>query len=126
MDVKKHFLFGSLVASVCVSHAFQIVSVSPQGEVAQVRKVLVKFDEGAASFGDAKAPAPVAMNCTDAQASKGSGRWINDREWAFEFESDLPPGVSCSVLPLSNLRSSRGTELKSLGSYAFNTGGEVI
>lgn len=55
MTVMKLFLAGSLSASACAAHAFQIVSVSPQGEVAQIRKVLVKFDESAVNFGDPKA-----------------------------------------------------------------------
>jgi hypothetical protein len=54
--------------------------------------VVVKFDEPAAPFGDPKAPAPLTLNCSDAQATQGTGRWNSDREWVFEFANDLPPG----------------------------------
>ena len=126
MNVKRLLLAASLLVFACATQAFRIVSVSPRGEVAQVRKVLVKFDEGAVNFGDPKAPAPLTLSCSDALASKGSGRWINDREWAFEFESDLPPGISCSLRPRANLKSATGADLKVAGNYAFSTGGPFV
>ena len=91
------------------AHALQITSLSPQGEVSAVRQVVAKFDESAVNFGDPKAPAPLALSCSDAQATKGNGRWISDREWAFEFEKDLPPGVSCTLQVRSGLKSASGS-----------------
>jgi hypothetical protein len=44
-----------LAAVTLQAHALQIISVSPQGEVARVRQVVVKFDESAVNFGDPKA-----------------------------------------------------------------------
>lgn len=75
------------------AQAVQLISLAPQGEVAQVRQLVAKFDSSAVNFGDPKAPAPLSVSCSDAQAAQGSGRWISDREWAFEFNNDLPPGV---------------------------------
>ncbi|MGH8846798.1 MAG: hypothetical protein ACREXQ_06100, partial [Polaromonas sp.] len=95
---------AALHAPTC-AHALQIISVSPQGEVARVRQVVAKFDDSAVNFGDPKAPAPLSLSCSDAQATKGSGRWISDREWAFEFENDLPPGVSCSLQVVATFQS---------------------
>ena len=47
---------AALLASAALqAYAFQIVSVSPQGEVARVRQVLAKFDDSAVNFGDPKA-----------------------------------------------------------------------
>ena len=86
-----------LAASAWHAHALQVTSVSPQGEIAKVRQAVVKFDEAAVNFGDPKAPAPVALNCSDAQVTRGTGRWTNEREWVFDFENDLPPGVSCTL-----------------------------
>lgn len=85
------------------AHALQITSLSPQGEVAQARQVVAKFDDSAVNFGDPKAPAPLALSCSDLQATKGSGRWTSDREWVFEFEADLPPGISCTLQLRSGL-----------------------
>lgn len=89
---------AALLASIALqAQALQITSLSPQGEVARVRQVVAKFDESAINFGDPKAPAPLSLNCSNAQATKGTERWISDHEWAFEFENDLPLGVNCSL-----------------------------
>lgn len=116
---------AALLAVALPASAFQIVSVSPQGEVAQVRQVVLKFDESAVAFGDPKAPAPVSLSCSDAQATQGTGRWTSDREWAFEFARDLPPGVSCTVQVKSGFKSPRGAELAVTRS-TFNTGGPFV
>ncbi|MES2361718.1 MAG: MG2 domain-containing protein [Pseudomonadota bacterium] len=117
----------ALIAAVSLhAHALQIVSLSPQGEIARVRQLVAKFDEGAVNFGDPKAPAPLSLSCSDAQATKGSGRWISEREWAFEFENDLPPGVSCMVNVVSTFQSPRSQPVGGKASYKFNTGGPFI
>ncbi|WP_411884885.1 alpha-2-macroglobulin family protein [Polaromonas sp. YR568] len=108
------------------AQALQITSLSPQGEVARVRQVVAKFDEGAVNFGDPKAPAPLSLSCSDAQANKGSGRWISEREWAFEFENDLPPGVSCSLNVVGTFKSPKSQPVAGTTSYKFNTGGPFI
>ena len=110
--------------------AFQVTSVSPQGEVASVRQVVAKFDESAVNFGDPKAPAPLTLTCSDAQATKGSGRWISDREWAYEFERELPPGASCTLQVRAGFKSPKGADLttpaKATSGYKFNTGGPFV
>ena len=117
----------ALIAAVSLhAHALQIISLSPQGEVARVRQIVAKFDEGAVNFGDPKAPAPLSLSCSDAQATKGSGRWISEREWAFEFENDLPPGVSCAVQVVGTFKSPKGQPLAGATSYKFNTGGPFV
>ncbi|WP_371133402.1 hypothetical protein, partial [Polaromonas sp.] len=47
------------------AQALQVTSLSPQGEIAKVRQIAVKFDESAVNFGDPKAPAPVSLSCSD-------------------------------------------------------------
>ncbi|MDO9405465.1 MAG: MG2 domain-containing protein [Polaromonas sp.] len=122
--------FLSLTALLCAvafpAQALQITSLSPQGEIAKVRQVVAKFDEPAVNFGDPKAPAPLNVSCNDAAAGKGSGRWTGDREWAFEFENDLPLGVSCTVQVRSGFKSPKGADLSGPTSYKFNTGGPFV
>jgi alpha-2-macroglobulin len=111
------------------AQAFQITSLSPQGEVAQVRQLVAKFDEAAVNFGDPKAAAPLTISCNDSAAAQGSGRWVNEREWAFEFARDLPPGLRCDVKLASALQSVKGVKLSgtsSTSSYQFNTGGPFV
>ncbi|MES2414725.1 MAG: MG2 domain-containing protein [Pseudomonadota bacterium] len=115
-----------LAAFALQAQALQITSLSPQGEISRVRQVVVKFDESAVNFGDPKAPAPLSLSCSDAQATKGSGRWISDREWAFQFENDLPPGVSCALQVRPGMKSPAGAVLTGPASYRFNTGGPFV
>ena len=126
MNTRKILIAGSIAAVACATQAFQISSLSPQGEVARVRQVVAKFDESAVNFGDPKAPAPLSLSCSDAQATKGSGRWISDREWAFEFERDLPPGIACSLQLRSGIKSAKGADLTGASSYKFNSGGPFV
>ncbi|GAA4428079.1 alpha-2-macroglobulin family protein [Acidovorax lacteus] len=117
--------WGMLLAAPA-AQALQISSLSPQGEVAQVRQVVVKFDTAATTFGDARAPAPVAVQCSDAQASQGSGRWTSEREWVFDFANDLPPGVRCTVAARAGFQSPAGEALRGTTSFRFQTGGPFV
>ena len=120
-------IITALAAAVALNaQALQLVSVSPQGEIAQVRQVVAKFDEAAVNFGDPKAPAPLRLSCSDAQAAKGAGRWINEREWAFEFENDLPPGISCAVQAVPGFQNAKNQPLTGRTAYKFNTGGPFV
>ena len=126
MNIKKMGLAFGVLMTAFAAQAFQISSLSPQGEVAQVRQLVVKFDESAVNVGDPKAPAPVNLTCSDAQASAGSGRWINERQWAFEFERDLQPGVSCTAQARPEFKSAKGAALSGTTRFKFNTGGPLV
>ena len=106
--------------------AAQITSLSPQGEVARVRQVVAKFDEAVVRFGDPKAPAPLTLSCSDAQATQGQGRWVSEREWAFDFADDLPPGVSCTLQVPPGFKTAQGAALGGTPRFRFNTGGPFV
>jgi uncharacterized protein YfaS (alpha-2-macroglobulin family) len=116
---------AGLVFLAAGAQALQVTGVTPQGEVAQVRQLVVKFDGAAVSFGDPKAPAPVALACSDAQATRGTGRWNSDREWVFQFDNDLPPGIKCTVQVRTGFRSAQGATLAT-GTWNFGTGGPFV
>ena len=118
-------LLAAALAPLC-ARALQISSFSPQGEVARVRQVVAKFDAAAVNSGDPKAPAPVALSCSDATATRGTGRWTGEREWVFDFERDLPPGVRCTATVKPGFKSAAGAELTGAKSYQFNSGGPFV
>lgn len=124
--MKHWFAACSLLLATFSAQAIQIISLSPQGEVARVRQVLAKFDDSAVNFGDPKAEAPLSLSCSDAQVTKGTGRWVNDRAWAFDFDNDLPPGVSCTLQVKPGFKSPKGAELTGVTSYKFNSGGPFV
>jgi hypothetical protein len=94
--------------------------------VARVRQIVAKFDQGAVNFGDPKAPAPLSVSCSDAQAGKGTGRWTDAKAWVYDFENDLPPGVRCTVTRIPTFKPSAGGELTGPERYQFNTGGPFV
>ncbi|MCX7256796.1 MAG: alpha-2-macroglobulin, partial [Polaromonas sp.] len=108
------------------AQALQLVGVSPQGEVAQIRQVVAKFDAAAVNFGDPKAPAPLRLSCSDPVAAKGTGRWTSEREWVFDFDNDLPPGLRCSVQAAPGFKDAKGQPLSGRSAYQFNTGGPFV
>ncbi|BDT68750.1 hypothetical protein os1_29370 [Comamonadaceae bacterium OS-1] len=126
MRIHTLFIACCLLATAAVAHAAQITRVSPQGEVARIRQVVVQFDGSAVNFGDPKAPAPATLQCNDAQASQGTGRWTSDREWAFEFANDLPPGVRCTLQPVLGIKSAPSAYSKGVSSYKLNSGGPFV
>jgi hypothetical protein len=119
-------LAASLSLAAWGAQALQITSFSPQGEVARVRQVVVKFDAAAVNFGDPKAPAPLTLSCSDAQATEGQGRWTGEREWVFDFRADLPPGVRCTAAVKPGFKSASGADLTGAKSYQFNSGGPFV
>jgi hypothetical protein len=104
--------------------AASITSVSPQGEVAQVRQLVVKFNESVVTLGDGRQPEPVDLRCQGAAAT-GTGRWNGDREWVFDFKDDLPPGTRCEIKARAGWKPLRG-ELTGATDFRFNTGGPSV
>ncbi len=129
-QIQHNIISLTLGAAACLTvfsaQALQITSVSPQGEVAQIRQVVIKFDEAAVNFGDPRAPAPAAVSCSDAGSSIGNGRWTNEREWIYQLEQDLPAGVRCTVAVNSGFKSATGLGISGANSYAFNSGGPFV
>ncbi|MDY0107870.1 MAG: MG2 domain-containing protein, partial [Giesbergeria sp.] len=126
MNPIKTVLAAGLVLASLGAQALQITRLTPQGEVARVRQVVARFDGAAVQFGDPRAPAPLELRCSDAQASKGTGRWTSEREWVFDFERDLPPGVRCTAVIKPDFKSASGALLTGAKSYQFNSGGPFI
>lgn len=95
---------------------------SPQGEVKKVRQVAARFSEQMVPFGDPRELDPFDINCPE----KGKGRWADGRNWVYDFERDLPAGVSCTFRFKAGLKSLKDTPLPAGQSFSFNTGGPAI
>lgn len=106
------------------AQAASIVGVTPQGEVAQVRQISVKFSEPVVPLGDPRLPDPMSLSCQGA-VPPGSGRWANDRAWLYDFREPLPPGARCVLTPRPDWKPMNGA-LSAAASYAFNTGGPAV
>ncbi|HEX7439673.1 MAG TPA: MG2 domain-containing protein, partial [Caldimonas sp.] len=110
--------------SVLGARAVTISSVTPTGEIAQVRQITVKFSEAAVAFGDPRLADPMALSCQGATPA-GSGRWANDRVWLYDFREALAPGTRCTLSARPDWKPLNGA-LTGSTEFAFNTGGPAV
>jgi uncharacterized protein YfaS (alpha-2-macroglobulin family) len=106
------------------ANAARIASVSPQGEVAQLRQVVVRFDQPVSPLGKPEANAPMSLSCSGPLPTQ-TPRWSNEREWVIDFRSPLPPGVRCTLAAAPGWAPLQGT-LEGNTRIEFGTGGPAI
>jgi uncharacterized protein YfaS (alpha-2-macroglobulin family) len=100
-----------------------VSAFSPQGTVKKVRQARATFSEAMVPFGDPRAAVdPFDITCSEA----GQGRWVDPRNWVYDFARDLPAGVRCSFHVRPGLRSLAGTDVARPGDFTFSTGGPAI
>ncbi len=104
--------------------AARVAAVSPQGEVAVVRQVVVRFDAPVVPAGDPRAKAPFDLAC-NGTAPRGSARWLDDRRWAFDLEAPLPAGQRCTLKLASGFAPTTGT-LEGGTEFSFATGAPAV
>ena len=116
-------IVGILVLLLGVAvQAATVERFSPLGEVRAVRRVAVRFSEDVVRFGDPKAPAPFAIECAEA----GQGRWLDARNWVFDFGRDLGPGLRCAFRLKPELRALAGSAVSGRTEFGFSTGGPAV
>ena len=94
---------------------------TPTGTVEAAEQVRVRFSDAMIAFGDPRAPAPV-----DAACAAGIGRWVDAREWAYDFADPLPGGLRCRFTLKPGLRTLGGAAVTGTRAFAFDTGGPSI
>ena len=111
-----------VISQAVVAAPISVELFSPQGQVKKVRQVAVRFSGQMVPFGDPRELDPFSINCPE----KGKGRWADGRNWVYDFEQDLPAGVSCSFQLKANLKGVADVAVVAGQSYSFNTGGPAI
>ncbi|WP_298011137.1 MG2 domain-containing protein [uncultured Aquabacterium sp.] len=106
--------------------ATTVQTMSPQGEVAKVRQARVTFSDPMVKFGDPRLPAPAQVRCRNESPLTGSGRWVDDRTWVYDFTQDVPAGTRCDVSLNTGLASLAGQAVTGSKAFAFSTGGPAI
>lgn len=87
----------------------QVKSFTPQGTVKAVSQVRIEFGNPMVKLGDFSLASPAQSPCF----KEGQGRWVDTRNWVFDFTKPLKGGVLCEVKVHGQ-------------SYQFNTGGPHI
>lgn len=105
-----------------LAHSAEVEFFSPSGEIKKVRQVAVRFSEQMVSFGDPREFDPFDITCPAA----GKGRWADQRNWIFDFDYDLPAGITCTFTVKKGLASLDRNPFKGTAGYSFNTGGPAI
>lgn len=117
------FCFLFLVPLVHGGDGPRIEKFSPQGVIKGIRQVSVRFSEAIVPLGDPRAAAdPFAFQCP----GKGTGRWVDDRNWVLDFEKDLPAGIQCEFSLQPDLQTLSGKEIIGPKHFSFSTGGPNI
>ncbi|NPU84281.1 MAG: alpha-2-macroglobulin [Syntrophaceae bacterium] len=95
---------------------------SPQGNVRNVRQVAVRFGTAMVSLGDPRLEDPFTVSCPE----KGGGRWVDPRNWAYDFARDLPSGILCRFELKQGLKDLEGRTLPPAQAFSFSTGGPAV
>ncbi|MBX3027177.1 alpha-2-macroglobulin [bacterium] len=117
------WLAMALVAGAGPARAVTVERFTPQGVVKPVRQATALFSEPMVPFGDLRAVAPpFSVACPVA----GSGRWVDARTWAYDFEQDLPGGLRCTFTLRPNLTSLAGEPFSGGETFEISTGGPSV
>ncbi len=101
----------------------RVVQFSPQGTVKDVRQVTARFSEPMVPLGDPRVSSEVfEVTCPEA----GTARWVDSRDWVYDFARDLPAGVRCTFRLRAGVTTLAGTPVAGQREFAFSTGGPAI
>lgn len=101
---------GLLLLSISFAQEkINVKNFTPQGFVKSVEQIHIEFSKPMVHFGDIKLDFPAQSSCF----KNGQGRWVDTKNWVFDFKEPLPGGSACEVLAAGK-------------TFRFNTGGPHI
>ncbi len=116
-------LFILAVSAVFTEDNPVIEVFSPLGTVKNVRQVRVRFSEQMVPFGSPAAPVqPFEIECTE----KGTGRWVDGRNWVYDFDRNLPAGIECIFKLRDGIKTLSDKEINGQREFRFSMGGPAI
>ena len=65
---------------------------------------------------------PFQIECPE----HGTARWIDSREWSYDFDRDLPAGIRCTFTLAHGLKTLKGAALEGRAPFVFDTGGPAV
>ena len=100
-----------------------VATFSPTGTVKQVRQVTARFSVPMVPLGDPRPATEVfEVECPE----PGVARWIDSRDWVYDFARDLPAGVRCVFRLRATLTALDGRTVGGTREFTFSTGGPAI
>ena len=123
------FFWAALTALAAAgsAHAARVTQVSPQGEVAEVRQVVVRYDAAVVPAGDPRLAPPYTLQCNGSTPA-GDARWLNDRQWVYELREPLAAGQRCTLKPVATFAPIGGANAAIAGpnEFSFSTGAPTV
>ncbi len=117
-----------LIAGLAVARApapppLEITRFAPADADARgARQVVIRFSAQMIAFGDPRAAAPASVDC----AAHGSGRWLDERTWSYDFDAALPSGLQCRVTLAQGIKALDGRALPAAREFRISSGGPAI
>ena len=99
----------------------RVEQFSPPGTAKGVRQSAARFSASMVPFGEPRLPDPFEVSC----GVKGRGRWIDDRNWVYDFSRALPAGLRCTFKSRSGLVDVAAQPVDA-ATFAFSTGGPSV
>lgn len=115
-------IFAILVVAAWHAGAARIESFSPTGYTKDVVQVAVRFSEAMVALGDPGIADPFVVEC----GVPGNGRWIDERNWVYDFAYDVPSAERCRFSLRRGVRTLAGERLTGPREHVFHTGGPNI
>ncbi|MCX8111365.1 MAG: hypothetical protein N3D15_08980, partial [Syntrophorhabdaceae bacterium] len=100
----------------------KIDSFTPQGVIKNIREVTARFSEQMVAFGELNLPDPFIINCP----VQGRGRWLDGKNWVYDFDRDLEAGIVCEFRLKDHLQDIKGNKIEGERSFSFSTGGPAV
>jgi alpha-2-macroglobulin len=99
------------------------VAFSPQGTIKNIRQAVARFSQPMVPLGDPRVrQSPFRIDCP----VHGTPRWIDSRQWSYDFDRDLPAGVRCTFTLAAGLKTLKGATVASHPPFVFDTGGPAV
>ena len=86
------------------------------------QQVVIRFSAPMIEFGDPRAAAPARVDC----GARGSGRWLDERTWSYDFDAALPSGLQCRVTVAKGVKALDGRALPAAREFRIASGGPAI
>lgn len=115
-------IFAILVVAAWHAGAARIESFSPTGYTKDVVQVAVRFSEPMVALGDPGIADPFVVEC----GVPGNGRWVDERNWVYDFAYDVPSAERCRFSLRRGVRTLAGARLTGPREHVFHTGGPNI
>jgi alpha-2-macroglobulin len=116
-------IFFILINNIYSQNPVTIESFSPEGEVKEIKQVVVRFSESMVPLSSPKVKTDqFIINCP----FEGKSRWLDDKTYVYEFLKPLESGVSCSFKVSDSTKSLNGKQITGKKVFEFTTGGPFI